>query len=220
MIIFFSDRLLFVINAIKEEIVSRVQDISHDKGTSMTEKLDKLIEDTLGKKMCYIALWLTLVKVLLALKLQMQILYDLVTSCLQVSPQYTTNNSIHLTSWVVRNLLCFTSMIKLHYSPIACLYLSSRILRAFTLLRSVAVTSVVLKLFSEEICVSTSQSAHHHMTWPHPTVIYVMKTALKEHKMNILDFFFFRHVGSSWSSRVSPQDWGSKQPSKSVCPVT
>uniref|UniRef100_A0A8C1A514 CREB3 regulatory factor n=1 Tax=Cyprinus carpio carpio TaxID=630221 RepID=A0A8C1A514_CYPCA len=41
------DRLLFVINAIKEEIVSRVQDISHDKGTSMTEKLDKLIEDTL-----------------------------------------------------------------------------------------------------------------------------------------------------------------------------
>ncbi|KAI2651043.1 CREB3 regulatory factor [Labeo rohita] len=41
------DRLLFVINAIKEEIVSRVQDISHDKGTSMTDKLDKLIEDTL-----------------------------------------------------------------------------------------------------------------------------------------------------------------------------
>ncbi|XP_052444640.1 CREB3 regulatory factor isoform X1 [Carassius gibelio] len=41
------DRLLFVINAIKEEIVSRVQDISHDKGKSMTEKLDKLIEDTI-----------------------------------------------------------------------------------------------------------------------------------------------------------------------------
>ncbi|XP_051533414.1 CREB3 regulatory factor-like [Myxocyprinus asiaticus] len=41
------DRLLFVINAIKEEIVSRVQDISHDKETSMTEKLDKLIEETL-----------------------------------------------------------------------------------------------------------------------------------------------------------------------------
>ncbi|KAI7796073.1 CREB3 regulatory factor [Triplophysa rosa] len=41
------DRLLFVINAIKEEIVSRVQDVSHDKGTSMAEKLDKLIEDTL-----------------------------------------------------------------------------------------------------------------------------------------------------------------------------
>uniref|UniRef100_A0A673HS06 BZIP domain-containing protein n=1 Tax=Sinocyclocheilus rhinocerous TaxID=307959 RepID=A0A673HS06_9TELE len=41
------DCLLFVINAIKEEIVSRVQDISHDKRTSMTEKLDKLIEDTL-----------------------------------------------------------------------------------------------------------------------------------------------------------------------------
>ncbi len=87
MIIFFSDRLLFVINAIKEEIVSRVQDISHDKGTSMTEKLEKLIEDTLGKKMCYIALVLTLVKVLLALKLQMQFLCDLVTTCLQVSPQ-------------------------------------------------------------------------------------------------------------------------------------
>ncbi|XP_055036901.2 CREB3 regulatory factor isoform X1 [Misgurnus anguillicaudatus] len=41
------DRLLFVINAIKEEIVSRVQDVSHDKGTSMAEKLDKLIEETL-----------------------------------------------------------------------------------------------------------------------------------------------------------------------------
>ncbi|XP_051537622.1 CREB3 regulatory factor-like isoform X2 [Myxocyprinus asiaticus] len=41
------DRLLFVINAIKEEIVNRVQDTSHDKGTSMTEKLDKLIEETL-----------------------------------------------------------------------------------------------------------------------------------------------------------------------------
>lgn len=49
---FFSnlDRLLFVINAIKEEIVSRVQDVSHDKGTSMAEKLDKLIEETLGKE--------------------------------------------------------------------------------------------------------------------------------------------------------------------------
>lgn len=41
------DRLLFVINAIKEEIVNKVQDISQDKTTSMTEKLDKLIEDTL-----------------------------------------------------------------------------------------------------------------------------------------------------------------------------
>ncbi|KAA0720418.1 CREB3 regulatory factor [Triplophysa tibetana] len=41
------DRLLFVINAIKEEIVSRVQDVSHDKGISMAEKLDKLIEETL-----------------------------------------------------------------------------------------------------------------------------------------------------------------------------
>lgn len=45
----FLDRLLFVINAIKEEIVNRVQDISNDKETSMTEKLDKLIDDTLGK---------------------------------------------------------------------------------------------------------------------------------------------------------------------------
>ncbi|KAK7144003.1 hypothetical protein R3I93_014993 [Phoxinus phoxinus] len=43
------DRLLFVINAIKEEIVIRVQDISNDKETSMTEKLDKLIDDTLVK---------------------------------------------------------------------------------------------------------------------------------------------------------------------------
>lgn len=44
----------------------------------MTEKLDKLIEDTLGKKMCYVALILTLVKVLLALTLRMQIMCDLV----------------------------------------------------------------------------------------------------------------------------------------------
>ncbi|KAL2094611.1 hypothetical protein ACEWY4_009330 [Coilia grayii] len=43
------DRLLFVINAIKEEIVKRVQDPSDDKGTSMAEKLDKLIEETLVK---------------------------------------------------------------------------------------------------------------------------------------------------------------------------
>lgn len=49
----FLDRLLFVINAIKEEIVNRVQDISNDKETSMTEKLDKLIDDTLGKKMLH-----------------------------------------------------------------------------------------------------------------------------------------------------------------------
>ncbi|XP_029546296.1 CREB3 regulatory factor isoform X2 [Salmo trutta] len=42
------DRLLFVINAIKEEMVIRVQDIC-DKGTSMTETLDKLIEETLVK---------------------------------------------------------------------------------------------------------------------------------------------------------------------------
>lgn len=67
-----------MINAIKEEIVSRVQDISHDKGKSMTEKLDKLIEDTLGKKMFYIALLLTLVNVLLELTIQMQIMCDLV----------------------------------------------------------------------------------------------------------------------------------------------
>ncbi|XP_063059242.1 CREB3 regulatory factor [Engraulis encrasicolus] len=43
------DRLLFVINAIKEEIVKRVQDPSEDKGMSMAEKLDKLIEETLVK---------------------------------------------------------------------------------------------------------------------------------------------------------------------------
>ncbi|XP_045078599.1 CREB3 regulatory factor-like isoform X2 [Coregonus clupeaformis] len=43
------DRLLFVINTIKEEIVNRVQDLCDDKGTSMTETLDKLIEETLVK---------------------------------------------------------------------------------------------------------------------------------------------------------------------------
>ncbi|CDQ73662.1 unnamed protein product [Oncorhynchus mykiss] len=42
------DRLLFVINTIKEEMVNRVQDIC-DKETSMTETLDKLIEETLVK---------------------------------------------------------------------------------------------------------------------------------------------------------------------------
>ncbi|KAI4872051.1 hypothetical protein NFI96_026161, partial [Prochilodus magdalenae] len=41
------DRLLFVINTIKEEIVNRVQDNSDNKGTSMADKLDKLIEETL-----------------------------------------------------------------------------------------------------------------------------------------------------------------------------
>lgn len=46
-----ADRLLFVINTIKEEIVNRVQDSSNNNGTSMAEKLDKLIEETLGKKL-------------------------------------------------------------------------------------------------------------------------------------------------------------------------
>ncbi|MBN3317610.1 CRERF factor, partial [Atractosteus spatula] len=41
------DRLLFVINAIKEEIVNRVQSLKEDKGTSMSEKLDRLIKETL-----------------------------------------------------------------------------------------------------------------------------------------------------------------------------
>uniref|UniRef100_A0A4W4FZ37 BZIP domain-containing protein n=1 Tax=Electrophorus electricus TaxID=8005 RepID=A0A4W4FZ37_ELEEL len=41
------DRLLFVINTIKEEIVNRVQDNSENNGTSMADKLDKLIEETL-----------------------------------------------------------------------------------------------------------------------------------------------------------------------------
>ncbi|XP_076129760.1 CREB3 regulatory factor [Alosa pseudoharengus] len=43
------DRLLFVINAIKEEIVNRVQDPTDDKETCMAEKLDKLIDETLVK---------------------------------------------------------------------------------------------------------------------------------------------------------------------------
>ncbi|TSQ12734.1 CREB3 regulatory factor [Bagarius yarrelli] len=42
-----ADRLLFVINTIKEEIVNRVQDNSKNNGTSMAEKLDKLIVETL-----------------------------------------------------------------------------------------------------------------------------------------------------------------------------
>ncbi|KAG9346854.1 hypothetical protein JZ751_007203 [Albula glossodonta] len=41
------DRLLFVINAIKEEIVSRLQNVATDKVTSMADKLDRLIKETL-----------------------------------------------------------------------------------------------------------------------------------------------------------------------------
>ncbi|XP_018607150.1 CREB3 regulatory factor [Scleropages formosus] len=41
------DRLLFVITAIKDDIVKRVQNLSEDKGTSMAEKLDRLIKETL-----------------------------------------------------------------------------------------------------------------------------------------------------------------------------
>ncbi|KAI1903024.1 hypothetical protein AGOR_G00022910 [Albula goreensis] len=41
------DRLLFVINAIKEEIVSRLQNVATDKATSMADKLDRLIKETL-----------------------------------------------------------------------------------------------------------------------------------------------------------------------------
>lgn len=52
-----ADRLLFVINTIKEEIVNRVQDNSNNNGTSMAEKLDKLIEETLGKKFSQIRLF-------------------------------------------------------------------------------------------------------------------------------------------------------------------
>ncbi|XP_048883500.1 CREB3 regulatory factor-like isoform X3 [Brienomyrus brachyistius] len=41
------DRLLFVINGIKEEIVNRVQSLTEDKASSMTDKLNRLIEETL-----------------------------------------------------------------------------------------------------------------------------------------------------------------------------
>ncbi|KAI1898380.1 hypothetical protein AGOR_G00071720 [Albula goreensis] len=43
------DRLLFVINGIKEEIVNRVQDLTDDNETSMAGKLDRLISETLVK---------------------------------------------------------------------------------------------------------------------------------------------------------------------------
>lgn len=42
------DRLLFVINAIKEEIVSRVED-SSPRPTNMAETLEHLIKETLGE---------------------------------------------------------------------------------------------------------------------------------------------------------------------------
>ena len=44
-----ADRLLFVISAIKEEIVSRVEAISKDKGTNMVDTLERLISENLGK---------------------------------------------------------------------------------------------------------------------------------------------------------------------------
>lgn len=43
-----SDRLLFVINAIKEEIVARVED-SSPRATNMTDTLERLIQETLGE---------------------------------------------------------------------------------------------------------------------------------------------------------------------------
>lgn len=43
-----SDRLLFVINAIKEEIVARVED-SSPRPTNMTDTLERLIQETLGE---------------------------------------------------------------------------------------------------------------------------------------------------------------------------
>lgn len=44
----FSDRLLFVINTIKEEIVARVED-SSPRPTNMTDTLEHLIQETLGE---------------------------------------------------------------------------------------------------------------------------------------------------------------------------
>lgn len=42
------DRLLFVINTIKEEIVTRVED-SSPRPTNMTDTLEHLIQETLGE---------------------------------------------------------------------------------------------------------------------------------------------------------------------------
>lgn len=46
-----SDRLLFVINTIKEEIVARVED-SSPRPTNMTDTLEHLIQQTLGENPC------------------------------------------------------------------------------------------------------------------------------------------------------------------------
>lgn len=43
-----ADRLLFVINAIKEEIVERVED-SSPRPTNMSDTLERLIKETLGE---------------------------------------------------------------------------------------------------------------------------------------------------------------------------
>lgn len=45
---FLVDRLLYVINAIKEEIVVRVEDAS-PRPTNMTDTLERLIQETLGE---------------------------------------------------------------------------------------------------------------------------------------------------------------------------
>lgn len=47
---FLVDRLLFVINAIKEEIVERVED-SSPRPTNMSDTLERLIKETLGENL-------------------------------------------------------------------------------------------------------------------------------------------------------------------------
>lgn len=49
-----ADRLLFVINTIKEEIVARVED-SSPRATNMTDTLEHLIQETLGESHIFIA---------------------------------------------------------------------------------------------------------------------------------------------------------------------
>jgi len=43
-----ADRLLFVINAIKEEIVTRVKD-SSPQATNMADTLERMVQETLGE---------------------------------------------------------------------------------------------------------------------------------------------------------------------------
>lgn len=166
-----------MINAIKEEIVSRVQDISHDKGTSMTEKLDKLIEDTLGKKMCYVALLLTLVK---------HCRCELCVFLYKLSSSFSSSTPL-TTRYILQAELQEICMLYKHdhvSSPAAAILTSSRILRAFTLRRSML----------RPLLYRNFLLAHHNQ---HITSSYCYISSKNSFKRTQDELFFKYFVGSS-----------------------